>query len=653
VPSSLLKRVACFIPAAALVMTAVAVSTPAVAATTAQPDCGHIAERLQAAGFSPGVRQTVGGVDEVVYSGKIPSWDGVPLDADLALPVKGACGAPVITFGHGWGNSKTDWESSTVDPAGNRNHWNALWFVSKGYAALTFSNRGWHGSCGPDASTNGLPSGLPAECTENGRQYWIHLSDLRYEIRDAQWLIGRVIDAGVGDPQRLAVTGGSLGGGFAWLMALANDRTMCGGQGWDAANGVDPCAGQQNGQLIPWRSPAGRPLHVRAAVPEYTWASLVNALLPNGRASITAPAGTTPTSLRDPIGIPIQSYVTGLYADGEPLHNGFYQPPTSTDTTADLTKWFAAVSAGPNSVTMADPQYAAEVNQALDQLQNFKSPLSPLLQPDALVPVMQIQGFTDPLFKPIEAELIRQKVKAFDPAYPITTVYGDVGHSYASNPADVWARFNEAANRFLDYELNGIGAAPPNDVEASLTRCATGGAVTSFTAPAFAQLATSNAIYRASGPAITTSAAEGPEAEQTDPIANSGCRTMSATTDPGVAAWSFPVAPSAASQTLLGAPKAEVDATPTGPDSEILARLWDVDTVAGTQTLVARGATRLVATPGNPQHVSVELSANGWTLRAGHQWKLEITGADAPTYQLDSIPSTLAISDVSLTLPIR
>jgi hypothetical protein len=436
-------------------------------------------------------------------------------------------------------------------------------------------------------------------------------------------------------------------------MAMANDRTMCGGQDWAWANIADPCAGAANGALVPWTSPAGRKLHVAAAVPEYTWASLVSALLPNGRAADGATAAPASGDLRQPVGLPIESYLDGLFADGEPLGNGFYQPPTSTDDTANLPLWYALVQSGPNSIT-ATPgtPFADQLGHALDELGQFKSPLSSLLPVDADVPVMQMQGLTDPLFKPVEAELIRAKVKAFDPAYPIATEYGDVGHSYASNDAAAWAHFNARARAFFDNTLKRSGRAPVYDVEASLTRCRVPSAPAETVAAAtFAGLSTGKVVLTSATPGVTSNTVTGAESEQTDPIANSGCRSMPSFTDPGVAAWTF--APGATAQTLMGAPVVSASVTPTGPDSEVVARLWDVDPVAGTQYLVGRGAYRLVGTPGTQVTVTYQLSANGWRLPAGDTWKLELMGADTPVYQVDSVPSALAIAGVSLILPVR
>jgi len=597
-------------------------------------------------------RTTTDGVKEVLYSGKVPTWDGVPLDVDVAVPA-GSCHIPLVSFGHGWGNSKTDWESDTVKSSdANKSGWNTTAMVAQGFAALTMSNRGWHGSCGPDASSNAQPSGLPAACTQNGRQYWIHLMDVRYEVRDEQWMIGRLVDAGLVDPARIVATGGSLGGGITWLLTLANDRVMCGGQGWDQANGRDPCAGKADGALVSWTTPTGRRLHVAAAVPEYTWASLISALVPNGRAHVLA-AGTS-SSLRTPIGVPIESYIAGLFADGSVLGNGFYQPATSTDTTSNLPAWFAAINAGPNSVSMQSPAYASEVNQALDQLSTYKSPLSDLLVPDSAVPVLQIQGFTDPLFKPVEAELMRAKVLAKTPRYPIATVFGDVGHSYASNPADVWAAFNARALQFVRYEVLRQGPAPIFDVEASLTRCAPANQADklSFVSGAsLGSLHTHELELTSSQSGVTSNGAAGPESAQSDPIANSGCRSLTAGTDSGVASWTWSAAKR--DQVLVGTPKVGLDVSASGPDTEVIGRLWDVSADGTTQTLVARDVYRMTGiTAGPPARIVFGLSANGWRLAAGDRWKLEITGSDAPTFQPDTVPSALAISSVQLTLPI-
>nr|MBA2347086.1 hypothetical protein [Solirubrobacterales bacterium] len=53
---------------------------------------------------------------------------------------------------------------------------------------LTYTARGFWGSCGTPESRAADPVG----CARG----WIHLADTRYEVRDAQELIGRLVDDG-------------------------------------------------------------------------------------------------------------------------------------------------------------------------------------------------------------------------------------------------------------------------------------------------------------------------------------------------------------------------------------------------------------------------------------------------------------------------
>src|SRR6266566_1983708 len=44
---------------------------------------------------------------------RVPTFDGVPLDADVTLPPTGDGPFPTIVMLHGWGGSKTDFESTS------------------------------------------------------------------------------------------------------------------------------------------------------------------------------------------------------------------------------------------------------------------------------------------------------------------------------------------------------------------------------------------------------------------------------------------------------------------------------------------------------------------------------------------------------------
>ena len=51
--------------------------------------------------------------------------------------------------------------------------------------------------------------------------------------------------------------------------------------------------------------------------------------------------------------------------------------------------------------------------------------------------------------------------------------------------------------------------------------------------------------------------------------------------------------------------------------------------------------------------IEVELFGNCWTFPAGHTIQLEIAQTDAPFLRPDNLPSSIALSSVRLTLPIR
>ncbi|MGH7856113.1 MAG: CocE/NonD family hydrolase, partial [Candidatus Binatia bacterium] len=253
----------------------------------------------------------------VVYTmwrGVVPSFDGLPLSVDVTIP----CGArgplPLVAMNHGWTDDKTIWEetgrSDTVDSAfrpGSNSRWNNIWFASRGYAVLNYTARGWHDSCGP-RTPGAVGQAMPApQCL--AFEYWIHTDDLRWEIRDTQWLVAALVESGVADPARLGITGGSYGGGQTSMNALLHDRTVCGGAAVPTSLGVDPCAGKDDGDLVPWATRDGsQPLRWAVALPLYTWADSIQALFPNGRGSDGDPGAPADGDHGEPLGVPIESY---------------------------------------------------------------------------------------------------------------------------------------------------------------------------------------------------------------------------------------------------------------------------------------------------------------------------------------------------------
>ena len=195
---------------------------------------------------------------------------------------------------------------------------------------VNYSARGWANSCGSEESRKETPA-----CEEG----FIRLADQRYEARDTQYLLGLLADEGLAKPRGIGVTGISYGGGQSIELAYLKNRIRL-----------------PDGEYAPWKSPDGKSMEVKAAYPRWPWSDLVNALEPNGRFLDTevAPAGQS----YEPLGVEIQSYETGLYADGL-ASNGYYAPP-GKDPEADLTKWFAAVNAG-EPVTPEDEEIAHQI----------------------------------------------------------------------------------------------------------------------------------------------------------------------------------------------------------------------------------------------------------------------------------------------------
>jgi fermentation-respiration switch protein FrsA (DUF1100 family) len=292
---------------------------------------------------------------------RVRTFDGVPLDADVTLPASGEGPFPTIVMLHGWGGSKTDFESSS--PAGDGNEtfdYNNIYYAQHGYAVVNYSARGWGNSCGATSSRE------DPGCKEG----WIRLADQRYEARDTQYLLGLLVDERIAKRGALASTGISYGGGQSIELAYLRNRIRL-----------------PNGEFAPWTSPKGASLAITATYPRWPWSDLVDALTPNGRFLDTEIAPLAQSY--EPFGVEIQSYVSGLYALGNA--SGFIAP-AGEDPEADLTKWFAATSAG----EPANPEDEAIAKQLYTYHQGYGLPGTP-------APMLLESGWTDDLFPPSQS----------------------------------------------------------------------------------------------------------------------------------------------------------------------------------------------------------------------------------------------------------
>lgn len=609
-----------------------------------------------------------GGSPFVVCSGRVRTFDGTPLRVDLTLPSAKYVSAgaqnptlpPLMLLQSGFSNDVCQFESTTLEGSAvagcgdfigaNGYHWNNAWFASLGMPTITYTPRGWYDSCGKNLATGYVYLTDPTCSDTPGEASWIHLYDRRYEIRDAQTLAGYVVDAGLVNPSAIVTSGDSGGGGPSWDMALTQDQVV---QLDSTPSHVD---------TKPWASPKGTPMHLAASLPMYTWTDLLDSLLPNGTASDGLSGAPPDGNHQSPVGVDKMSYVTGFFVKGlsnvpSAADNGAQYSIPGVDPTADLTTWFADITAGEPlfSLNPLTPYIVAQVGGPL------RSPLAmPVPPKGAEIPIFVIQGVTDPLFPALQAQTMINRLKAVDKNYPVTAFYGDVGHSYADNPADVWQQAHNQGNAWLSAVLASRDTNQPA-VTVDTTRCVSGQTLQSYSGASLGALEISTVTYTAPGSqtivhAIPTSPPLGTyEGTQTDPILNSGCRSMMASlsnTAPGQASYSFPVS---TPLTLLGGPTVGVTATLTGADAVLISRLWDVD-AAGTQTLVTRSAVRMVnPSPLLPMTTNMrfELWPNAWQLQAGHTVKLELTQDDVPTWRPDNEAAVIALSNVSLTLPLH
>ena len=589
------------------------------------------------------------------WRGTVPGFDGMPFSVDVTVPCGVRGPQPTIVMAHGFTDDKTVWEetgkSDSVLSKGRpeqNSRWNNVWFVTRGYVVVTYTARGWHDSCGPD--TPGATRVAPApQCAPF--EYWIHLDDKRWEVRDAQWLAGGLVQSGLADPKRLAITGGSYGGGPPSMGALLAGNVMCGGAPVPAALGVDPCKGKANGTLAPWTTPNGAvPLDWAVAVPMYTFADLIQVLAPNGRGTDGWDGAPPDASHTDPFGVPIASTVAGLLAAGEA--SGFFAPP-GRDPNSDIVTDAGRLLAG-NPFPQQDPLVARGVHVYRD----FKSPITTPAK--GRVPIFWVHGLTDPLFPAFEPLQILDRLRKADPTYPIKIFLGDFGHDYTGQRQDEWDLAHQQMNDVVDHYLrpDRTPRPPTFDAGATVTRCLDHDAPMHYvSAPTWHGLHPARVTFSSTASGTTESGIIGRHGIATDPISTAtlplpgsykGCRILRpAGYDPAAVTYDFPVK---SDVVLMGGPVVDVSFTTTAPDTELNMRLWDVAADGSAQGLVTRGTYRSLDPPG-AHRARFQIAPQGYRFPAGHLVRLEVTANDAPYYQTSNVPAVVSVAGVTLTLP--
>jgi fermentation-respiration switch protein FrsA (DUF1100 family) len=539
---------------------------------------------------------------------RVPSFDGVPLDVDVTLPPTGTGPFPTIVMLHGWGGSKAAFESST--PAGDGNEtfdYNNVYYAQHGYAVVNYTARGWGRSCGSEESRSETPG------CEKG---WLHLADQRYEARDTQYLLGLLADQRLTKPTATGVTGISYGGGQSIELAYLKNRIRL-----------------PDGSFAPWTSPNGKKMAIAAAFPRWPWSDLVDSLEPNGRFLDTEVAPFAQSY--EPPGVMIQSYVSGLYADG--FITGGYYAPTGMDPEADLTKWFAVTNAG-------EP-YGEEATAIAKQLYTYHQGYGIPLETKP-APLLLESGWTDHLF-PVEQSLrVYNQVRALKGYAAL--MFGDLGHSMGSNKVNTDQAFNEEGAAFFAAKVQHVGTPPRNGSATAYTQTCPQGAPGGgpYTATTWAKLHP-HALSFGSAAAQTFTSAGGNAtiAAEYDPIASSNaCKTVTAETEPNTATYTT----TSPGFTLLGLPKVTAHVTTIGPFGELVARLWDV-LPGGEQRLITRSIYRL--TENQTGTVTFQLHGNGYEFAPGDTVKLELLARDAPYYRASNGTFSIEVSNLTVSLP--
>ncbi len=565
-----------------------------------------------------GVNCTVNGTDQVRECGgtlsTTPSWDGTPIDVNVAFPPDPGSGDgnyPLIIWGHGYGGSKISFS-------------NMRRFTSRGFAVFSMSDRGFHDSCGTPTSII-----VGGSACDNG---FIHLMDDRFEVRDAQFLAGELADEGLVDGQHVGAVGGSYGGGLSLQLAALKDRVML-----------------PDGQLIPWVSPANSiPMRIAGAAPDIPWSDLAYSLAPNG-GTLDYVADNSYTGR---IGIQKQSLVNGLFISGSVTgrYCGQAPYPACTDPQADLMAWKARLDAGepydgdPTTTSVFDEIKAHHSGYYVDHS-----------EPPA--PLMISNGFTDDLFPADEAIKFYNRTRSQYPNTPLSLFFGDFGHPRSANKsADSSAR-DAAQNAWLDYYVKGTGSVPFQGVTTYAMTCPSSApSAGPFNAGSWGGLRKGEVRFKQAAAQTISPSGGSPTVDATwDPATAGGnpCTSTSSNDLSGIATYRLP-AVTGAGYTLMGSPTVIARISSPTANSELAARLLDVSP-SGTETLVDRQLLRPMV--GTAMQV-FQLHPSGHLFAAGHVPKLELLPRDSGGASLNSYGHSangqgqITVAGLDLRLPV-
>jgi len=605
-----IRKLGAFV-AFAVTLVVVAVSLPQ--ATVAAPVASVFDGKIPCVEQPSGVRHCAGTGGAVANT--VNSWDGSPIDVNFALPDEDEFGPgpyPLAMYFHGFGGSKEGFNGDLKR------------FTDMGIASMSMTDRGFSDSCGKAPAIAALE--LAGEDCTNG---FVHLMDTRYEVRDAQYLAGLLVDDGVVIPNKVGAVGASYGGTKSIALAALKNRVML-----------------PDGSLTAWNSPDGTPMELAASAPIVPPSDFAAALVPNGRTleyMLDAPYGNTFGVMK--IGI-ISALIGG--ADNFSGDNGPVQP------TWDIKGWKTMMEAG-------EPYAGGPLAQFMvDEMTTHHSAyyIDDSIEP---APLLIAEGLTDDLFPINEALRYYNRTKSTWPDADMSLLFADIGHPRApltgefeqGRPADKELGF-ERVESWFEYYLKGQGSKPVNGVETRSQMCPysepSGGP---FTGPNWAAM--SPGELRLTDPAVRTIEPDaGLNLVATNfSILNNACTQKPVTPEPGTVTYSFGTVP-AGGYTLMGAPTViSKMSVANGPESQVAARLWEIS--GGQQRLIARGVYR--PDPSGAQ--VLQLNGNVYKFEPGTEIQLQLLPKDgvrlapiASSFRPSNDQQAVRISDVELRLPL-
>ena len=558
---------------------------------------------------------------------RVLSFDGQPLDADVTLPPQGAGPFPLLVLLHGLGNSKKDFEAGGVDP-GVKDGLNNVEMAQRGYAVLNYTARGFFGSCGAQAAS---PFGNASTCPFGT---WVHLDDVRYEVRDTQYLAGLLADQGIAKPD-IGASGVSYGGAQSLMLAKLKNRI------------VPPSATSARSLKVQaWTSPNGVPMSTAVVFAQWPFSNLADALMPNGRSRVTRADGRSTTT--NPIGVLRQQWEGALFLATDLF--GQLAPP-GADPGSDLTSWNAMFKSG-------EP-YAPSLQKVLDMLRSLHSAAGIDRAP---APTAIASGWNDALFPVTQAVSFLNSAKKASKRAEVAVMAADIGHSRGQNKPQATEAVVSRGIAFLDKFLKpgatgAAGVAVPKNVMAWTFTCPKSKKFAGpFRGKTWQKLHRGYLISRWNR-ARTVNSKGGNSVlnEQTKPTpipsdTPNTCNKLPNKQTGGVA--NYKLGKVRRGYTMIGMPyvSAKIKTTKGSPDGELIARLWDVK--GKKQIFITQGVYRLNGR--QTGKVRIQLDGNAWRFRKRHYPRFEILGSDAPTYRRSNNKSfKVKVSKVRVKIPTR